>query len=62
MGKTNVLVFPAGEINSVELHDALSHNVNIEVFGCSSEERHGGFVFKNYRGNIPYKIFTYTSI
>ncbi len=51
--KTHVLIFPAGEINSVELHDALSHNVNIEVFGCSSEDRHGGFVFKNYKSGIP---------
>lgn len=53
MHKTNVLIFPAGEINSVELHDALSHNVNIEVFGCSSQDRHGGYVFKNYRSGIP---------
>lgn len=53
MRKTNVLVFPAGEINSVELHDALSHNVNIRVFGCSSTDRHGGFVFKNYRSGLP---------
>ena len=51
--KSNVLVFPAGEINSVELHDALSNNVNIEVFGASSKERHGSYVFKNYRGGLP---------
>ena len=51
--KTNVLIFPAGEINSMELHDALSFNVNIEVFGASSVERHGAYVFKNYRGNLP---------
>lgn len=53
MKKTNVLVFPAGEINSVEIHDALSHNVNIKVFGCSSADRHGGYVFKNYRSGLP---------
>ena len=52
--KTNVLIFPAGEINSVELHDALSHNVNIEVFGASSIERHGAYVFRNYRGGLPF--------
>lgn len=51
--KTNVLIFPAGEINSMELHDALSFNVNIEVFGASSVERHGAYVFKNYKGNLP---------
>lgn len=53
MAKVNVLVFPAGEINSVELHDALSHNVNIKVFGASSIERHGKYVYKNYRAGLP---------
>lgn len=53
MSRVNVLIFPAGEINSVELHDALSHNVNINVFGCSSTDRHGEYVFKNYRSGIP---------
>ena len=53
MSKTNVLIFPAGEINSVELHDALSHNVNINVFGCSSADRHGGDIFKNYKSGLP---------
>lgn len=48
MSKVNVLVFPAGKNNSIELHNALSHNVNIEVFGTSSIERHGRYVFKNY--------------
>lgn len=52
--KINVLIFSAGEVNSVELLDALSHNVNIDVYGASSVDRHGPFVFKNYRGNLPY--------
>lgn len=51
--KTNVLVFPAGEINSIELHDALSHNVNIDVYGASSVDRHGSYVFKYYKSNLP---------
>lgn len=53
MSKVNVLIFPAGENNSVELHNALSHNVNVEVFGTSSIERHGKYVFKNYRAGLP---------
>jgi len=53
MSKVNVLIFPAGENNSIELHNALSHNVNFEVFGTSSIERHGRYVFKNYRAGIP---------
>ena len=52
--KKNVLIFPAGEINSVELHDSLAHNVNVSVYGASSVDRHGEFVFKNYRGNLPF--------
>ncbi len=52
--KINVLIFPAGEINSAELHAALSHNVNIRLFGASSVERHGSYIFKNYRGDLPF--------
>jgi hypothetical protein len=54
MKKINVLIFPAGEINSIELHDALSTCVNINVFGASSIDRHGGYVFKNYISNLPF--------
>src|SRR5574344_1852316 len=53
MSKINVLIFPAGEINSIELHDALSTCVNIEVFGASSIDRHGEYVFKNYISGLP---------
>ena len=51
--KINVLIFPAGEQNSIELHDALSGVVNITVFGASSIERHGEFVFENYINGLP---------
>jgi len=55
MDKINVLVFPAGEQNSIELHDALCSCVNINLFGASSvgRERHGSFVFENYIPNLP---------
>ena len=49
----NVLIFPAGEINSIELHNALATCVNIKVFGASSIERHGSYVFENYIPNLP---------
>jgi len=51
--KINVLIFPAGEQNSLELHDALSGIVNLTVFGASSIERHGEFVFENYINSLP---------
>ena len=53
MPKINVLIFPAGEINSIELHDALASCVNINVFGASSIDRHGGYVFENYISGLP---------
>lgn len=53
MAKINVLIFSAGEINSIELHDALSSCVNVELWGASSIDRHGEYVFKNYIPNIP---------
>ena len=53
MARINVLVFPAGEINSIELHDALATCVNINLFGASSKDRHGGYVFENYTSNLP---------
>ena len=53
MSVINVLVFPAGEINSIELHDALAYCVNIRVFGASSLERHGSYVFENYIPSLP---------
>lgn len=49
----NVLIFPAGEINSIELHDALSSCVNINVYGASSIDRHGSYVFENYISGLP---------
>jgi hypothetical protein len=53
MNKINVLVFPAGEINSVELNDSLATCVNIKLFGASSIDKHGEYVFKNYLSDVP---------
>lgn len=51
--KIGVLIFPAGEINSVELHDALSTCVNIRLVGASSVDRHGEYVFERYISGVP---------
>lgn len=53
MSKIHVMIFPAGEINSVELNRSLAHIVNIDLYGASSVNRHGEYIFKNYRGNLP---------
>lgn len=52
--KINVLVFPCGSENGLEIHQALKDILNIEVFGASGKEDHGVFVYKNYIGNAPY--------
>jgi hypothetical protein len=52
--KVRVGVFPCGSENAIEIHDALSCVVGIEVFGFSSIDDHGRHVFRNYVGNIPY--------
>ena len=51
--KICVLVFPAGEVNSVELHDALSTCVNIDLYGASSVDKHGEYIFRNYISGLP---------
>lgn len=53
MKQINVLIYPAGEINAVELHEALSSCVNIKLYGASSINRHGEFVFQNYIPDAP---------
>lgn len=52
--KINVLVFPCGAGNAIEIHTALKDTVNIKLFGASGKEDHGVFIYKNYFGNIPY--------
>ncbi len=52
-GKIRVMVFPAEGNNAAEIHAALATCVNIEVFGVSSTERHGKFVFENYYSEMP---------
>jgi hypothetical protein len=49
----NVLVFPAGEINALEIHEALSWTVNVKVIGASSVDRHGPYVYEHYRSGLP---------
>ncbi len=48
-----VLVFPAGEINAIEVHDALCSTVNVRLVGAASVERHGRYVFRNYVSGLP---------
>jgi hypothetical protein len=49
-----VLIFPCGSENAIEIFHALKDVVNIKLFGASSKDDHGSYLFKNYIGNVPY--------
>ena len=52
--KINVLVFPCGSENSLEIHTALKDVVNVNLFGVSGKYDHGEYIYENYIGNFPY--------
>ena len=52
--KINVLVFPCGAENGIEIHQALKDVVNVRLFGASGKDDHGRFVYENYIGDVPY--------
>lgn len=52
--KINVLIYPCGAENGLEILLALKDVVNIRVFGASGKMDHGAFVFENYIPNAPY--------
>ena len=50
----NVLAFPCGSEIALEVYRSLSKTRGINLFGASSIEDHGKFVFSNYIGDVPY--------
>lgn len=52
--KINVLIFPCGAENALEVLLALKDVVNIEIFGASGRSDHGEFVYKNYISSVPF--------
>lgn len=52
--KKRVLVFPCGSEIGLEIYRSLKNSIHFEVFGASSIEDHGCFVFENYINNIPF--------
>lgn len=51
--KIKVLVFPCGSEIGLEINNSLKWSTNIELYGASSVDDHGKFVFQNYIGNVP---------
>ena len=50
----NVLVFPCGKENALEVHNALNSTLNVRVFGASSVDDHGELVYESYIGRVPF--------
>ncbi len=52
--RANVLVFPAGAENALEIHAALRHSLHFRVFGGSSVDDHARFAYEHYVGGMPH--------
>lgn len=51
--KKRVIVFPCGSVNAIDINIALRNSLTVELFGASSIEDHGKYIYKNYIGGIP---------
>ena len=50
----NVLVFPCGSEIGLEIHNALKYSKDFKLFGGSSVDDHGKFVYENYIPDMPF--------
>lgn len=54
MEQIKIMVFPCGSEIGLELHRSLKDIRFIDLYGASSVDDHGCWVYKNYIGGIPY--------
>lgn len=54
MNKKNVLVFPCGSEIGLELYRSLRYAKEVELFGASSVDDHGRFVYDRYFSGFPF--------
>lgn len=54
MEQIKIMVFPCGSEIGLELHRSLKDIRFIDLYGASSVDDHGCWVYKNYIGDIPY--------
>ena len=52
--KKNILVFPCGSEIALEVYRSVQNSAHFNLFGASSVDDHGKFVFENYIGNVPF--------
>ena len=50
----NVLVFSCGALPAVDINFALKDSTEYKVFGASSYDDHGLYIYENYIGNVPF--------
>lgn len=50
----NVLVFPCGSEIGLEINRSLAHSKHFKLFGASSTNDHGRFVYENYVEGLPF--------
>lgn len=48
-----VLVFPCGSEIGLEINRSLAYSTHFEMYGASSIDNHGAYVYRNYIGNVP---------
>ncbi|PKR82658.1 ATP-grasp domain-containing protein [Heyndrickxia camelliae] len=53
MDKKRVLVFPCGSEIGLEINNALKYVKNFEIYGGSSVQDHGRYVYRNYIDGLP---------
>lgn len=48
--KVNILIFPAGSENGIEIYDSLKYNLHCNIFGASGKKDHAEFIYskKNF--------------
>ena len=51
--KNRILVFPCGSEIGLEIFRSLRYAKEVEIFGGSSVDDHGSFIYENYIGDIP---------
>lgn len=54
MKPLNILVFPCGSEVALEIHRSLRYSRHVKLFGTSSVDDHGKFVFQNYTEHVPF--------
>jgi hypothetical protein len=50
----NILVFPCGSEIALEIYRSICFSTHFKLFGASSVDDHGKFIYENYIGDIPF--------